>query len=222
MSDDDGLDIPRTLDRLERAIEALATQVGAVGEKAGHHDALINQLATSLTKLAGTVSGSGSDDDAPTHSRAWLQIADAGAARELLADLVEWVEAVYLRYEGVQLPSCWLWHPPVIEELWALRNLHREAYTGRTATWTRAADWHDRYRPGVVKRAREAIGDCELSRHTRGSDRAPRPVAAPLAIHAEYVADACVIAGLPPEPTPQQVSQADQYEAEQQHRGAYA
>jgi hypothetical protein len=217
------LDVPRTLDRLERTIEELASRVGDVGDQAGEHDTLIRQLAGSISQLARTVAGDDAGDASPAHPQSWLQIDDAGAAREILADLVEWVEAVYLRYPGAQLPSCWLWHPPVIEELWWLRNLHREAYTGRTATWTRAAEWHDRYRPGVVRRVREAVGDCELSRHTRGSgDRVARPVAAPLAVHAEHIADEWTATGLPPEPTPQQISQADQYEADQQQRGAYA
>ena len=52
---------------------------------------------------------------------------------------------MYLRYPDAFLPSCWLWHPPLIEELRWLRATHREAYhpnaapgrtsgTGTTAT----------------------------------------------------------------------------------------
>jgi hypothetical protein len=215
MASDDtgGLDVARILDRLERRLEELTSRLGDVGDKAGEHDTLIRQLAGSISQLARTVAGDDAGDGPPAHPRTWLQIDDAVVAREILADLIEWVDAVYLRYPRAHLPSCWLWHPPVIEELWWLRNLHREAYRGG---WTRVAEWHDRYRPGVVRRVGDAVGDCELSRHTSRGDRAARAAAAPLGGHVEHIADTWTSNGLPPEPTPQQIGEADQYETEQQ------
>jgi hypothetical protein len=206
-SDTGDLDVARTLSRFEHTLEDLTSQVGDVGDKVGEHETLIRQLAGSISQLARTVAGD--DGGPPTHPRSWLQVDDGDAAREILVDLIEWVDAVYLRYPGAHLPSCWLWHPPVIEELWWLRNLHKEAYR---AGWARVAEWHDRYRPGVVRRVGDAVGDCELSRHTSHGDRRGRGVAAPLAGHAEHIAAAWTSTGLPPAPTLAQLAEADQHE----------
>ncbi|MQA16651.1 MAG: AMP-binding protein [Pseudonocardiaceae bacterium] len=81
-----------------------------------------------------------------------------------------------LAHPGTALPSCWAWHPAVVEELWWLRNAHHDAYHGRTACWRDVGDWHDRQRPGVTARIRKAIADCELSRHINGGDARSAPV----------------------------------------------
>ncbi len=42
-----------------------------------------------------------------------------------------------------------------------------------------AADWHDRHRPGVVRRIRDYAGTCSLETHLTGTERAastPVPV----------------------------------------------
>ncbi|GAA4436071.1 hypothetical protein GCM10023148_42650 [Actinokineospora soli] len=40
------------------------------------------------------------------------------------------------------------------------------AYADEAASAVAAGDWHDRYRPGVVKRVKQAIGTCSLETHT--------------------------------------------------------
>ena len=75
------------------------------------------------------------------------------------------MDAVYLRYRDADCPSCWLWHPEVVEELWWLRQAHADAYHPETGSWLRVGDWHDRQRPGVVRRLVRAVGSCELALH---------------------------------------------------------
>lgn len=95
---------------------------------------------------------------------------DPAAARQLLTDLTEWVETVYLRYGDAarNFPrECWLWHPDVVEELVWLRVAWLAAYNpgGRPAA---VADWHDRYRPNVVKRITGSGGyvpNCSIENH---------------------------------------------------------
>ncbi|MCA1676425.1 MAG: hypothetical protein LC799_31055, partial [Actinobacteria bacterium] len=97
--------------------------------------------------------------------RSWLLAQDTGQARDDLADLLDWLDRVYLRYPDAGLVSCWLWHPAVVEELWWLRHAHHDAYTDPHACASKAGDWHDRQRPGVAKRIRAWLRDCDLSRH---------------------------------------------------------
>lgn len=145
--------------------------------------------------------------------RAWLLAEDTDQAREDLADLVDWLDRVYLRYPDAALVSCWLWHPAVVEELWWLRCAHHDAYQGPPASYTRAGDWHDRQRPGVTKRIRAWLRDCDLPRHHPGP---PAPVV-PLAGSADRVATTWTQQHQPPTPTPAEITEAATHDRHQ-HR----
>lgn len=202
--DDRVVALSREIDRARREAETATREVGELRD-------LVRRLAGDFATLARAVAGNGSPEEGT--SRAWLQVSDPDVAREVLVDLVGWVDAVYLRYRGAQLPSCWALHPWVIEELWWLRNTHTDAYTGKTATWAKAGDWHDRLRPGVARRINEAIGTCAVVMHQRGEAQEPRARAAPLAGHLDDIADAWTSTGLPPVPTAVQLDEARQYDA---------
>ena len=88
-----------------------------------------------------------------------------------------WLRRVYLRYADAALPSCWLWHPDVVEELWWLRQAHAEAFHPQTGSWRAVGDWHDRQRPNLVRRLRPLVNKCELSLHVPGSRTAAGPSA---------------------------------------------
>ncbi len=118
----------------------------------------------------------------PTPAPSWLTApTDADATISLLEGLCSWLRAVFLRYpDGVAaLPECWLWHPDVVEELLWLMHTWLAAYQGKTASVQLAGDWHDRQRPGVIRRLRTAAGSCSKERHqTRpGWADGPRPAA---------------------------------------------
>jgi hypothetical protein len=85
---------------------------------------------------------------------------------------------IYLRYADAAegLPECWLWHPEVVEELVWLMQAWTAAYEAKGAHVRMVADWHDRLRPGVVRRVKENYGgSCSLDNHL--GDRAkPMPV----------------------------------------------
>jgi hypothetical protein len=87
---------------------------------------------------------------------------------------------VFLRYPDAAagLPDCWCWHPEILEELLWLATAWHAAYQGPTASLGAAADWHDRYRPGVVRRIRTYAGVCSLSNHLTAPDaRSDEPAA---------------------------------------------
>jgi hypothetical protein len=98
----------------------------------------------------------------------WLVLPeDLAAAQEVLASLVGWLGEVYLRYADAarEFPECWLWHPDVVEELLWLMHAWHAAYRGHDACAALAGDWHDRYRPGVVRRIGKLTGNCSLEKH---------------------------------------------------------
>ncbi|MER7861693.1 hypothetical protein ABTX61_21480 [Amycolatopsis japonica] len=154
------------------AVTPLPAQVEALHE-------LVEPLPEQLTKLAKVVKGlvEQLNDEEPgkkTRPLSWLDLADgddvdgADEAQTVLMELSLWLTRVYLRYHGAELPECWWWHPDVVEELVCLMRSWLAAYIDRDATVARAADWHDRYRPGVVKRIKAATANCSLENHQDG------------------------------------------------------
>lgn len=144
-----------------------------------------------------------------------MLVEDAERAELDLVDLVEWLDRVYLAYPLATLPTCWLWHPTVVEELWWLRCAHADAYHPTTGSWARVGDWHDRLRPNVVERLKKEATICEVLMHTaeRKTDTASQlrtPVRSAVPTMAAWTA-----AGRPdpaPEPTAEDLEQAKQFQ----------
>lgn len=163
---------------LAREIEDLRRQLTRV---AGLSDR-VDEIVTVIADLTTTVSALESRR-APTPCPSWLLLpADEPTALLVLDELVTWIPAVYLRYhDGFQtLPECWCWHPEIVEELLWLMHAWLAAYQGKAASVALVGDWHDRQRPGVVRRIKQFAGSCSLENHmTReGWDR--RPAEAPV------------------------------------------
>jgi hypothetical protein len=154
------------LRRVDRLIEGLARAVAGIGEELAEHVQHLDE---------------DEDEEERDKRLSWFEIEDTDIAVQRLVDLADWLERVYIRYPDGGLPSCWMWHPAVVEELLWLRRTWDEAFHGHTASALRAADWHDRQRPGVVRRIGELeYGTCTLSRHRRGEDQDAPPPRAPL------------------------------------------
>jgi hypothetical protein len=169
---------------IEAQIVALAQLVERTSRRQAVLEDLITQLADSVTQ--GAVRASRREQ--PAELRSWLLTADPAEAVEALADLIEWLDAVYTQYPDGRLPSCWLWHPPLVEELMWLRAAHSAAYAGERPSVVAVGDWHERQRPGVARRIRAAFNACDLARHAEGKDRTGLAVPAPLAGAAARVA----------------------------------
>jgi hypothetical protein len=75
------------------------------------------------------------------------------AQAELMDQLDAWTAWLRHRYPlARRIPSCWYQHPELIEELTALWLAWQGAYQQPDAPLTAAADWHDRWLPGVLHR----------------------------------------------------------------------
>jgi hypothetical protein len=179
---------------------------------------LAGDVAEALARPGDDPGEPGDEDDAPG-VRSWLLVDDPEQARELLADLAEWLAAVYLRCAGAALPSCWAWHADLVEELLCLRQAHRDAYSGRGASVQRASDWHDRLRPHAVERITKAHGRCELALHATGQEQARPAPRTPFTNALGDIADVWTAHRAQLEPSPWQLAEADRLQHEQRaHR----
>lgn len=132
----------------------------------------VDDLARVVAELVETVTAlSARPTRAPAPS--WLMLpADDGAVGQVLGELCAWLHAVYLRYPdaAVGLTECWLYHPDVVEELVWLMHAWCVAYQGAGASVALAADWHDRQRPGVVRRITAQSRACSWDKHRTRPD----------------------------------------------------
>ncbi len=173
----------------------------------------LEEVARIVTRLAETVAQQ-RDIEPDPGTVSWLGMPEDALpadAESVLLGLSRWMNTVYLRYADAArgLPGCWLWHPDVIEELLWLHQSWAAAYRiGEPVS--RAADWHDRYRPGVVRRIRDTAGMCSIENHQPGRDRHGTAPPVPLAGAAAVIARwwATDRAGTPPTPTAEQLAAA--------------
>ena len=136
-------------------------------------DQLANEItdayADLLARIESTQPTADSDSASPA-SWCWRTLGPE-ATEELTAQLHDWVSWLRSRYPlAKKIAPCWNQHPEIVEELTALWLAWQAAYEQDNASLTGAADWHDRWLPGLLHRLEHgphAI-DCG-NRHT------PRP-----------------------------------------------
>jgi len=203
---------PRTV-AFARDVERLARRVTDLDERQADLDGLVRRMAEDLALLLPS-----EEDTEPRALPSWLATVDRERARAMLADLADWLAAVYLRYPDAALPSCWAWHPAAVEELWWLRQAHHDAFAGPRACWRDVADWHDRLRPGVVRRLARITNGCELALHAPGARHAPAVPSVPLAAAMDAVAERWATARDAPEPTEAQLAEATRHDTETHQR----
>lgn len=156
----------REVDALRRALDPLRGLPDRVDE--------LTSLAVDLANQVTALSSRKAAEPCPS----WLMLpADPAQTADVLDQLAAWLAVVYLRYPDAadSLPECWPWHPDLVEELLWLMHAWSAAYQGSQASVALVGDWHDRQRPGVVRRVRLSAGSCSYENHqTRvGWDRRP-------------------------------------------------
>ena len=196
------------LDRQGRRVTALENRAGDI-------EGAVASLACDVATLASYVA-----PDGDKALRSWLLAKDPKLASEDLTALAGWLDAVWLRYPDAILPSCWAWHPALVEELHVLRLAHVDAFDPKRGTVAKAADWHDRLRPHTASRIADAYRRCGLHKHTpNGSAHLAAP-ATPLTGHLRAISQQWATAKTSPTPTPDQLTEANTYDqqAQQHHR----
>lgn len=153
-----------------------------VGRQVVQHAQALSQLRRDLDRLASELADTYADllskfDELPNGSAvkgtpwSWRTIGP-NAQNELLNELRHWVRWIRQRYPLAKtIPSCWEDHPEAVEELTALWLAWQAAYEEREASLTAAAEWHDRWLPGLLHRLDHGpfALDCSESHHPRAA-----------------------------------------------------
>jgi hypothetical protein len=172
-----------TLALLASRLAEVSEQVGGLAARLGAAEAAVGEQASLLaevTDLAREVSRLSSHlagEDSPAGGRAasahprqpvWAAM-NHDEYGDALRDLARWVSgALFRRYPAtaVAVLPCWPGHPAVVEELdwlywdWTAWALEPDARSRD------AADWHDRWLPGVLARIRPELALCrQRGRH---------------------------------------------------------
>jgi len=154
-------------EQVGRLVARVEAAEATIGEQASVLAATAD-LAREVSRLSAAIARQSAPVDGrpvPVHPRqpvwaAMNQTQYIGALR----DLARWVTAVLLqRYRATAalLPPCWPAHPAVVEELdWLYCDWTRWALEP-DARSRDAADWHDRWLPGVLARIRPQLAACE-------------------------------------------------------------
>jgi hypothetical protein len=152
------------------AVAGLAREVDGIGRKVAELAELperVDEIARVTSGLARSVKAL-TDRTSPRPCPSWLVAPeDADDVRRLLDEVCVWTGTVYLRYgdASTSFPDCWLWHPDVVEELLWLMHAWIDAYQDPGASVGLVGDWHERWRPGVVRRIRAYAGTCSRDSH---------------------------------------------------------
>jgi hypothetical protein len=146
-------------------IPQLAGQRGQLAEfRRRLDDAGLDGLAGQVAALAAQAGAAGPAGPRVTMPR-WDQLSGQARAEELRR-LARWVDQVlvpgWVMPAGpYQLPSCWAAHEAAVWELSVLAVLWRQVWDRpRPGPAKDAAEWCDRWLPGVMRRLAAATRDC--------------------------------------------------------------
>jgi hypothetical protein len=165
------------LSELSERLGGLAARVDAAQAEIGGQASILAEtagLAREVARLSAAIAGQGSPAagrPASVHPRqpTWAAMNHSEYA-DALRGLARWVTLILLpRYPATAavLPPCWPAHPAVVEELdWLYWDWTRWALEP-DARSRDAADWHDRWLPGILARIRPQLAPCgQRGRHT--------------------------------------------------------
>jgi hypothetical protein len=138
--------IGRQLLKQAEALAQLRRRVDELAEEA------TESIATLLLRLEAAEERSDGGRGRSPQGWCWRHLGPH-AVETLTVELTGWVDWLRCRYPlARRIPACWADHPEIVEELTALWLAWQAAYTEPDPPLTAAADWHDRWLPGVLHR----------------------------------------------------------------------
>jgi hypothetical protein len=151
---------------LRHDVESLTTRADEIARVQHKHVAAVDgipELRRQVEKVLALLT-----DDDQTAAAGWFWLTMDGQVREdKLGELSDWVEAVlraqYPSYLAEQIQPCWPSHPEALWELTWLYQLWCRAYLTKQPAPKDAADWHDRWAPGVWRRLGHVMARCDLT-----------------------------------------------------------
>jgi hypothetical protein len=149
---------------LRRDMESLTTRAEEIARAQQGHAAAVEGIPELRRQVERILALLTDDDQAASSGWFWLTM-DAQAREDKLSELSDWVEAVlraqYPAYLAEQMRPCWLNHPEALWELTWLYQLWCRAYLTKRPAPKDAADWHDRWAPGVLRRLAQVMNRCD-------------------------------------------------------------
>ncbi len=152
------------VDRLRREVESLAAKVDALANTQPQHRALLDDISELRHQVEQILATLTEENEASPAEWFWLTMSEQ-ARDEKFGELFDWVETVlrtqYPDYLADQIRSCWPNHP---EARWELGWLYQQwslTYLAQRPAPKDAAEWHDRWSPGVLRRLSTVMSRCE-------------------------------------------------------------
>jgi hypothetical protein len=151
---------------LRHRVDSLTTRMDALTRTQQEHAVVLEGIAELRDQVEKVLTILAEDEEDSAEPWFWLTM-DEQAREYRLSELYDWVETVlrvqYPDYLTGQILPCWPNHPEARWEFAWLYQLWQAAYLARRAALKDAADWHDRWSPGVIRRLATVMGRCEGS-----------------------------------------------------------
>jgi hypothetical protein len=149
---------------LRSDVESLVVKVDGLADTQREHGTVLDDIAELRRQVERILAILSDEDAASPNGWFWLTMNDQ-QHDEKFGELFDWVEAVlrpqYPHYLDTQIRPCWPNHPEARWELAWLYQLWSVAYLAKRPAPKDAADWHDRWFPGVIRRLSGIMRPCE-------------------------------------------------------------
>ena len=156
------------IDSLRRDVESLTAKVNTFTKMQREHATALNDIADLRHQVEQILAILTDHDGATPTTWFWLRMTEQ-ERNEKFSELSDWVETVfraqYPDYLADQIKPCWPNHPEALWELAWLYHLWSAAYLTEHPAPKDAADWHDRWSPGVIRRLSAIMSRCERGCH---------------------------------------------------------
>ena len=153
---------------LRRDLKSITAKVDVLTRTQQDHAIVLDGISELRRQVEQILAILADEDDASPAAWFWLTMNEEERDAKF-SELSDWVETVlraqYPDYAADQIRSCWPNHP---EARWELAWLYQQwslAYLAKRPTLKDAADWHDRWSPGVLRRLSQVMSRCEAGCH---------------------------------------------------------
>lgn len=162
---------------LRRDLKSITAKVDVLARTQQDHAIVLDGISELRRQVEQILAILADEDDASPAAWFWLRMTNE-ERDEKFSELSDWVETVlraqYPDYLADQIRPCWPNHP---EARWELAWLYQQwslAYLAKRPTLKDAADWHDRWSPGVLHRLSQVMSRCEAGCHRHPALEAAR------------------------------------------------
>jgi hypothetical protein len=150
--------------KLRRGVDSLTKRADALTRTQQEQAVVLEGIAELRDQVEKVLTIRGEDNEDSSEPWFWLTM-DEQAREYRYSELDDWVETVlrvqYPDYIAGHVMPCWPDHPEARWELAWLYQLWHAAYLSKRPTLKDAAEWHDRWAPGVIRRLGHLMAGCD-------------------------------------------------------------